>query len=237
MKAAVKDKLQYNGYTYSEKNKTCQISPLDEGTLTIVWGRIGTGKTDWTWLLDKRAADLGKTVITNKRMTPEGEFDYKRIATDIHYYNHFLEERKDLLLGLDESNLWQSSKNAMGKQEKNLERFLSIVRHFRTGVYFIIQRKSNFLPYLREQSHFKMWKTAKKDIKVQDPEGREFLYYNVISAKEAGVNFSTYAISSFEFKIDNKKLLQELAKEEYYKDQISKLEEIRGRDWEGYRIK
>jgi len=208
---------------------------FDEGTLTLLHGTPGSGKTDFSWLIDKRAKLLGKNILTNKRVVPNCDFEYKRIDNDIHFFNYFLQFRKNMMVGLDEANLFQSSKSAMGKQEKTLEQFISIIRHFRSSIYFIIQRKENYLPMLREQATWEIRKIEKKMWELKNIKDEKDYYWNCPSAKEYNIKFETYSFANFYFWLDLKRMVRDISEKEHHKEQVKELQRISNKGYEGYR--
>lgn len=211
-------------------------SMFDEGTVSTINGWQGTGKTDISWLFDLYATLQGKTVLTNKKEKKDQEtkINHVPISNDIQFFNEFLRRRKDLVVGLDEANLFQSSKRSQTKQNVLLESFIAMIRHFRAAIYMIIQRKGNFLPMIRENAYWELRKISKKEYKLKDTRGNEAIFYNLPSAKDFGINYDTYSWSSFSFKIDLKKLFEHCTDKRYYGDQMKELERIARDDFRGF---
>lgn len=211
---------------------------FDEGTLTLVWGTMGSGKTDYSWLIDKRATDLGMKILTNKKDVKchKKVINYDRIESDIHFFNLFLKYRRNLLTGLDEANLWQSSKDAFQDQEKQLERFVSIIRHFRSALYVVIQRKSNLLPMLRELRTWEIKKITQKMYYAKNSKGEEAFYTDTPTIKDYNVNFKTYTFSNFKFYLNIKKLVKQISEGKDYNEQLEILQTIARKNFEGFRL-
>lgn len=210
---------------------------FNEGSLTLIYGRMRAGKTNISWLLDEIAQERhNKTILTNKRCWNEN-VSYVPISTDIHYLNNFQEIKKDIVLGLDEANLFQTSKRALSQEATILEALVSICGHLRTAIYIIIQRKTNYLPMLRELATWEIFKIDKKDWKLEKYDGTEGFFYNCPNQAElTNIDEDTYAFANFGFKLDLQGILEEISKGRNYDEQLRKLKEIAENGYKEYRI-
>lgn len=212
------------------------IRPLfEEGTLTTISGTMGTGKTDISWLIDGVGIIKHDLNVLNNKIIKNGYyFKYDRIVSDVQLYRYFLKYRKNILIGLDESNLFQNSKWNKQKTARQLEILISIIRHLRSAIYFIIQRDIDLLKPIRDLAYYDISKADKKGAIIKSKAGKEKIIENIPSAKRYNIDISTYSLADFSIRLDHSKIFKYIVKGKNYHQQIKRLEKISKNDFKGY---
>lgn len=191
-----------------------------EGFLTSLLGDKGAGKTDFSLLLSEIAIEVGDRKIMTNIMCLENK-NIKIVNNDVDYLKWFLKFRKNILFVLDETGVFANSKEAMSYIPRQLEKFILMMRHFRTAVIFINQREYSTLPVVRDLSNAYIWKTSKKTC-IWEYEGRTIPVRNI---RKTAIPFQTYSFAGFTFKLDWTILFNKLSSIDYTKA-LFKIKEI-----------
>jgi len=201
------------------------MSIFDPSHLTLVYGRMGSGKTDLTNLL----AFIGRIlqqkdhhVLSNINIRKG--LGFRHIASDRDYLTYRAELEGPITLILDEANLFQSSKRATQDSAHFLEQLTSIIGHFKTSMIYVIQRRKNLLPFLRELSICEIEKLSKK-VAFMKFKGLVFNLKNIPSCRVLGVDYQRESFASWKFETDLEEINHYIASNQMeYEDLIKFLD-------------
>jgi len=198
-----------------------EIEPFyTEGFLTSLLGNKGNGKTDYSLLLSEAAIQVGHCKMLTNILCQENK-NIRIVTDDVSYLENFVKIRQKILLILDETGVFANSKEANTYIPRQLEKFILMMRHFRTAIIFINQREFSTLPVVRDLSNAYIWKTSKKTA-IWEYEGRSISVRNI---RATDIPFQTYSFAAFSFKLDWTLLFNQLSSIDYNKA-ILKMKEI-----------
>lgn len=193
---------------------------IDEGNIILVYGDPGSGKTNFVIDLLTFYPD-NNIAINLKTDLPRATF----IHDDIEMLNYFLKYKKKIIFIIDEALIVASAKEPSSKTTKNIDILLAMIRKLRACIIWIIQRGELSAMSIRDLASTIVYKPNQKTAIIQDG-SNQYEFENIPSCTELGVSYETYSFSGFEFKLDLRKLFNELSKFEEYDESIKRLEEI-----------
>lgn len=153
--------------------------------------------------------DLTKDVHRICRMLK----NYHIVHNDIEFLKEIVKNSKGIeyhgfVLVLDETNLFSTSKQAMKPDAIMFEMFMSAIRKFYCSMILVIQRYSNFLPFIRELSFCNISKVTKTEALFEVyPVNKVF---TVVNIPKSPIRFYTHGFSGFEFRLNWFKLINDL---------------------------
>ncbi len=234
------------------------MSVFDPSNLLLIYGRMGSGKTDITNLLSGiirlvKGQARPMIVETNKGLEialepVENNSKGHHILSNINIrkgleYHHIASDRDFLTLRsqlegpisliLDEANLIQSSKRAMTDPAHFLEQLTSIIGHFKTSMIYVIQRKKNYLPFLREMATGEIEKLTKK-VAYFKYNGFTFPVRSINSCRLLGIEYQRESFASWQFETNLEAINHYIAKNQMEYEDVIRFLNYHSPDFEKY---
>lgn len=210
------------------------MSIFDPSHLTLVYGRMGSGKTDIGNLLSYIGQILRKKdqhILSNINIRKG--LEYRHIASDRDYLTYRAELEGPITLILDEANLFQSSKRATQDSAHFLEQLTSIIGHFKTSMIYVIQRRKNLLPFLRELSVCEIEKLSKK-VAYMKYKGLIFTLKNIPSCRSLGVEYQRESFASWKFETNLEDINHHIASNQMEYEDLIRFLDYHQPDFESY---
>ena len=199
------------------------------GVITLITGRMGSGKTDFALLLAEIAMKRrGHTILTNIIMEREVEGVVQ--VTRASELLRQLAEEKTYVTILDEAGLFANSKQIKNKANISLVKLILVIRKLGSSVIFVNQRDMETVKTIRYLSVIEFHKESHKIARVLSDYTYGSLLHNI---PRTSLPFDTRAIAFFKIDIDIEKLFADLSNMTY-KLAMKKLREIAKNDFEEY---
>ncbi len=205
-------------------------SIFEAGIVTLITGRMGSGKTDFAMYLADIARRRGYRILTNIILLEETD-NIAKVTKASDLFRELANEGSFVTI-LDEAGLFANSKQIKKKENLELVKMILVIRKLGSSVIFINQRDMETAKTLRYLTKYEFHKKSKKEVVVLGEWGPGEVYMH--SMPPASIKYDTRAIAYFDIDIDVEALFRELS-DMTYKDAMKRLREIASKDFEGFR--